>query len=56
MGGMTRSIKRSAAVGANNSTQSGQTRVLFCYDPDQDGCLDERVLSQVAIGWVPAAG
>ena len=40
----------------NNSTQPGQTRVLFCYDPDQDGCLDERVVSQVAIGWVPAAG
>ena len=39
----------------NNSTQPGQTRVLFCYDPDQDGCLDEQVRSQVAIGWVTGA-
>lgn len=38
----------------NNSAPPGQTRVLFCHDPDQDGCLDERVLSQVAIGWTPA--
>jgi hypothetical protein len=38
----------------NNSTAGGQSRVLFCADPDQDGCLDERVVSQVAIGWLPA--
>ncbi len=38
----------------NNTTQPGQSRVLFCYDADQDGCLDESVLSQVAIGWTPA--
>lgn len=38
----------------NNSSRPGQTRVLFCYDPNQDGCLDERVVSQVAIGWTPA--
>ena len=35
-----------------NSTVAGQTRVLFCADADQDGCLDETVRSQVAIGWV----
>lgn len=37
-----------------NSTGAGQTRVLFCADADQDGCLDESVRSQVAIGWVTA--
>jgi hypothetical protein len=37
----------------NNSTQAGQSRVLFCYDPDQDGCLDEAFRNQVAIGWTP---
>ena len=40
----------------NNSSQPGQSRVLFCYDADQDGCTDEQVLSQVAIGWVPSGG
>lgn len=38
----------------NNTTTPGQQRVLFCSDPDGDGCLDERVVSQVAVGWVPA--
>jgi len=37
----------------NNTTTPGQTRVLFCDDADQDGCLDERVFTQTAIGWVP---
>ncbi len=37
----------------NNTVGSGQTRVLFCNDPDQDGCLDEAVRNQVAIGWLP---
>lgn len=36
----------------NNSTSPGQQRVIFCYDPDGDGCLDESVRSQIAIGWV----
>ena len=35
-----------------NSTVPGQTRVLFCADADQDGCLDEAVRNQVAVGWV----
>ena len=39
----------------NNTAGAGQTRVLFCADADQDGCLDEAVRSQVAIGWTPAA-
>jgi len=39
----------------NNTTQPGQSRVLFCYDPDQDGCLDESVRSQIAVGWTPAS-
>jgi len=39
----------------NNTTQPGQSRVLFCYDPNQNGCLDEAVLNQVAIGWIPRA-
>jgi hypothetical protein len=38
----------------NNTTGGGQTRVLFCADPDQDGCGDESVRNQVAIGWLPA--
>jgi len=37
-----------------NSMTPGQSRVLFCADANQNGCLDESVLSQVAIGWVPA--
>ena len=36
----------------NNTAGAGQTRVLFCADADQDGCLDESVVSQGAIGWV----
>jgi hypothetical protein len=40
-------------VRVNNSTQPGQSRVLFCYDPDRNGCLNESVRSQVAIGWTP---
>ncbi len=39
----------------NNTSQPGQSRVLFCYDANQDGCLDESVRNQVAIGWVPRA-
>jgi hypothetical protein len=39
----------------NNTTGAGQTRVLICADADQDGCVDEAVRSQVAIGWTPAA-
>ena len=35
----------------NSSAQPGQSRVLFCADSDQDGCLDERVLTQVGVGW-----
>ncbi len=35
----------------NNTAGAGQTRVLFCADADQDGCLDEVVRSQTAIGW-----
>jgi len=38
----------------NNTAGAGQTRVIFCSDPDQDGCLDEAVRNQVAIGWVAA--
>lgn len=37
----------------NNTTTPGQQRVLFCADPDTDGCLDERIVAQVAVGWVP---
>ncbi len=40
----------------NNSTAAGQQRILFCLDPDQDGCLDESVRAQVALGWVPPSG
>jgi hypothetical protein len=37
----------------NNSATPGQSRIVFCADPDHDGCLDEAVRGQVAIGWVP---
>ncbi len=36
----------------NNTAAPGQSRVLFCADADQDGCTDENVPSQVAVGWV----
>ena len=39
----------------NSTTQTGQARVLFCYDANQNGCRDESVLAQVAVGWVPQA-
>lgn len=38
----------------NNTAGGGQTRVLFCADANQNGCLDESVRNQVAIGWLPA--
>ncbi len=39
----------------NNTAGAGQTRVLFCNDPDQDGCVDEAVRNQVAVGWLPGS-
>jgi len=36
-----------------NSTMPGGQVVLFCHDPDADGCLDERVLSFTMIVWLP---
>ena len=36
-----------------NSTMPGGQIVLFCHDPDSDGCLDERVLSVSVIVWLP---
>jgi len=36
-----------------NSTMPGGQVVLFCHDPDADGCFDERVLSFTVIVWLP---
>ena len=36
-----------------NSTTPGGQVVLFCHDPDADGCFDERVLSATVIVWLP---
>jgi len=36
-----------------NSTTPGYQVVLFCHDPDADGCLDERVRSFTVIYWLP---
>ncbi len=36
-----------------NSTTPGGQVVLFCHDPDADGCFDERVLSVTVIVWLP---
>jgi hypothetical protein len=38
----------------NNTAGFGQTRVVFCADANQNGCSDEAVRSQAAIGWLPA--
>jgi len=36
----------------NSATPGGQV-VLFCHDPDRDGCFDERVLSVAVVVWLP---
>jgi len=36
----------------NSATPGGQV-VLFCHDPDRDGCFDERVLSVSVVVWLP---
>lgn len=35
------------------SATPGSQVVLFCHDPDADGCFDERVLSVTVIVWLP---
>ena len=36
-----------------NSTTPGGQVVLFCHDPNRNGCFDERVLSVTVIVWLP---
>jgi hypothetical protein len=36
----------------NNSSTPGGQMVRFCFDPDQDGCLDEAVFDGIRIRWV----
>lgn len=35
----------------NNTTTPGRQRVVWCYDPDRDGCSDERARDRIAIDW-----
>lgn len=35
-----------------NSQIAGTSRVTFCYDPENNGCADARVKSQISINWV----
>lgn len=35
----------------NNSTTAGSQTVVWCYDPDRDGCGDERAKDRITIDW-----
>ena len=37
----------------NNSTTAGEQYVVWCYDPNQNGCADEYIKDQITIKWVP---
>lgn len=36
----------------NNTTTPGTQRVVWCYDPERNGCSDARVKSTVSVNWV----
>lgn len=36
----------------NNTDAPGTQRVVWCYDPERNGCSDSRVKSTVAVNWV----
>ena len=36
----------------NNDSQPGTQTVVWCYDPDRDGCSDEYVKDTISINWV----
>ena len=35
----------------NNTTTAGTQTVVWCYDPDRDGCSDERAKDRIQIYW-----
>ncbi len=35
----------------NNTTTAGKQYVRWCYDPDRDGCSDERSKDRVVVNW-----
>jgi hypothetical protein len=36
----------------NNDSTPGTTKVVFCYDPNDNGCADARVKDSIMISWV----
>lgn len=36
----------------NNTTTPGTQRVVWCYDPERNGCSDSRVKSTVSVNWI----
>ncbi len=36
----------------NNTASPGEQRVVWCYDPEANGCSDSRVKNSIAINWV----
>ena len=38
-------------VRLNNTTTPGRQVVTFCYDPDRDGCADERARRNIQVRW-----
>ena len=36
----------------NNTSTPGTQRVVWCYDPERNGCSDSRVKSSVTVNWV----
>lgn len=35
----------------NNTTTEGEQTVVFCYDPENNGCFDASVTSSITISW-----
>lgn len=36
----------------NNTDTAGRQDVAFCYDPENNGCYDARIVSYISIDWV----
>lgn len=36
----------------NNNSTPGEQNVTWCYDPDRNGCSDERVKNAIRVNWV----
>lgn len=39
-------------VRTNNDSEPGRSKVVFCYDRDQNGCFDEKLRKAIYIKWV----